>query len=145
MKRDKNIRHSVRGRGFSLIEVMLAVLIVGIAIVAMMMLFGAGTTVNDFGNDLTSAVFLADQMRSMTDEVDFDFLLNYDNITYNGVDANGNTVAGLDTFQQHITVQPVNPEDMSVYMGPDPEAMLITADVSSGGNEVTRISWLRVR
>ncbi len=130
--------------GFTLIEVTISIIIVGVGIVSLMMLFAAGTNVNEFGNDLSTAVFLTDQLRSMTDEVEFDNLSSFNNQTYNGVDADGNEIEGLGSYLQKLTVQPVNPVDMTVFVGPDPQAFVITASVSENGAELANISWLRM-
>jgi len=145
MNHVKKKKSNIGVSGFTLAEVMLAMVIIGVAIVALMMLFCAGTKVNDYGNDLSTSVFLAEQLRSMTDQEDFNNLMNYDGNTYNGVDASGSPVTGLNRFQQSLTVQPISPADMTVYIGPDPEAAILTAAVSCGETEVTRVSWLRIR
>ena len=145
MKYKINKKTKNHAGAFTLMEVMLSVLIVGLAIVALMMLFGAGTTVNAYGNQLSSAVFLAEQMRSMTDQVQFNDLLSYDNSTYNGVDAEGSEVTGLEVYQQRLDVQPINPDDMTIFIGPDPQVMLLTASVSYAGSDVTTIKWLRTK
>ncbi|MCK4628999.1 MAG: hypothetical protein KAT56_08340, partial [Sedimentisphaerales bacterium] len=85
-------RTGARAGGFTLVEVTFSIVIVGVAIVSLMMLFAAGTTVNSFGNKLSSAVFLADQLRSMTDQTEFDDIINDGNQTFSGVDADGNAI-----------------------------------------------------
>ncbi len=144
MKRNGK-RDNYRGGGFTLLEVTLSIIIVGIAVVALMMLFTSGTKVNAYGNDLSTGVFLAEQLRAMTDEVAFDDLLSYHNIPYNGVDAEGNPVTGLQNFQQRLIVQGVNPDNFTLYIGPDPEAFLVTAAVTHEGAELTCIRWLRFK
>ena len=141
------IRHKTGARagGFTLVEVTFSIVIVGIAIVSLMMLFAAGTTVNSFGNKLSSAVFLADQLRSMTDQAGFDDIISDGNQTFNGVDAEGNSIPGLGNYQQDLTIQPINPEDMTVYVGPNPTAAILTATVSSTEGQLLQINWLRVK
>jgi Tfp pilus assembly protein PilV len=131
--------------GFTLAEVMLAIIIVGVGIVSLMMLFASGTRVNQYGNDLSTAVFLAEQMRSMTDEVDFADLFDYDGRVFNGADASGNEVAGLSSYQQRINVQAVNAADLTVYVGPSPTAVIVSASVSKGNDQLAKIDWLRMQ
>lgn len=142
----KNIhRRCASAEGFTLMEVVISIVIVGTAIVSLMMLFASGTTVNQYGNDLSMAVFLADQLRSMTDENNIDELLINPNQTFNGVDASGIQIAGLEQYQQNLQVQSINPDDMTVYVGPDVDAVLVTATVTKAGKELTSVSWLRTR
>ena len=139
------IRAKKRAEGFTLVEVTFSIVIIGVAVVSLMMLLGAGTTVNAFGNELSTAVFLADQLRSMTDQSSFDDLILNGNQSFTGVDAEGNLVAGLGTYPQILTVQPVNPGDMTVYVGPDPQAVLLTATVVTTSGTLLQITWLRVK
>ncbi len=131
-------------RGFTLIEVTLAIVIVGVAVVSMLMLFAAETQVNQFSNQMSSGVFLAEQMQALTDQVKFSNLTAMDGLYYDhAIDAQGNGLAGLENFEQQLQVKPVNPTDLTIYVGPDPQAMMLTAIVNHRGTEVLRISWLR--
>ena len=133
-----------RNAGFTLVEVVFAIMIVGLGVVAMMLLFAAGTQVNAFGNKLSSGVFLAEEMRSMSDNRTFDQLILNGNLAFNqAVDAQGNSVAGLEDYQQQLLVQPVNPIDLTTYIGANPQAALLTAVVSYKQEPITRVSWLR--
>ncbi len=146
MKSPVKRSHHRRGGGFTLIEALYAIMIVGLGVVALMMLMASGTTVNTFGNDLSSAVFLADEMRAMTDDVPFDDLPAYNGQTFNGVDANGNPVEGLAGFQQQLSVTAVDPIDLTTLVGPVPvQTLRLTATVTSASGAQTRFSWLRAK
>ena len=137
--------NNLRG-GFTLIETVFAIMIVGLAIVALMMLFASGTQVNAVGNSMSSAVFLAGEIRSLIDGVAFEDLGLFPG-TYNGIDAAGNAVPGMESYRQIVEVQSVNPTDMTPYVGTDPNAIRLTVRVVYGKNaqEMTRVSWLRVK
>ena len=143
-RRSSNIKKR-RAAGFTLMEAVFAIMIIGLGIAALMQVFAAGTSVNGYGSNLSTGVFLAEELRSMTDDVMFGDLLTYDGQSFNGVDANGLAVAGLDSYQQQLSVQAVNPDDLTEYIGADPEMILITAAVNLQGESITRMSWLRSR
>jgi len=124
-------------------EAVFSIMIVGLGVVAMMQLLGSGTKVNAYGNHLSSAVFLSEELQAMTDDVAFEDLLSFDGQTFNGVDANGNPVQGLGTYQQQLLAEGVTPEDLTVYVGADPEMIRLTAVVTHQGMELARVSWLR--
>lgn len=145
MKSTIRPKTGTRDGGFTLLEVTFSIVIVGIAIVSLMLLFAAGTNVNSFGNKLSSAVFLADQLRSMTDQTGFDDIISDGDQTFSGVDADGNSIPGLGSYQQDLTIQTINPEDMTVYVGPNPTAAILTASVSDTEGQLMQISWLRVK
>jgi len=137
------ISFSIPCRGFTLIEAMFAIMIIGLGIAALMTVFGAGTQANGYGDTLSKAVYLAGEIRSMTDDVAYTNLLSYNGKTWQGVDANGSPVAGLQDYQQTLTVTAVNPDDLTTYIGPDPQALLLTAVISRNSQEVSRLRWLR--
>ncbi len=140
-KQRKKLRRSQKG--FTLMEAMLAVMLVGIGIAALMQVFSAGTMVNGYGDNLSKAVFLAEECRAMTDDIVFADLLGFNGQTFNGVDAQGNAVAGLQEFQQQFVVQAVDPDDMTIYVGPDPDVIRLTANVIYNNETITSMSWLR--
>ena len=134
-----------RQGGFTLVEAVYAIMIIGLGVASMMQVFATGTRVNSYGDYLSKAVFLAEEMRSMTDDVAFDNLPGYDGQTFSGVDANGNAVPGLTDFIQQVDATTVDPVSLLPYVGPNPEAIVLTARVSYSGDEVARLSWLRTR
>ncbi len=132
-----------RRGGFTIMEAAFSIMIIGLGIVAMMQVFVSGSEVNGYGDSLSKAVFLADEMRSMTEDVAFEDLLTFDGDTFNGADANGNPVAGLDSFVQTFNATGVDPDTLLPNVLADPEAIRLTVIVSRNGEEITRISWLR--
>ena len=136
---------AARSGGFTLIEAAVAIIIVGLGVVALLGLFAACTQVNAYGSDLSTAVFLAEEMRAMTDDMAFDALGGLDGSTFNGVDANRGELAGLNQYTQQLNVQMVEPAGLTLYVGADPQLALLSATVVHSGQEVTRLDWLRSR
>jgi Tfp pilus assembly protein PilV len=66
------VKNSMRVRGgFSLVEVAVATIIVGIGVTALMISLAAGTKVNRAGQKITQAVFLAQELREWTSNLPF--------------------------------------------------------------------------
>ena len=131
-----------RSGGFTLMEAVFSILIVGLGVAALMQVFASGTNVNDFGNKLSTAVFLAGELRSMTDDVDFVDLPDFDGAEYYGVDSNEVPLTGMQDYLQSLTVEEVNPIDMTVSAG-DTDMYRLTATVTYKGQLLSEISWLR--
>ena len=69
--------------GFTLIEAAIVTAIVGIGIVGVLELLAAGTMANRDSAELTTAVYLANNINEMTQGVDYNVLKSsYDNHTY---------------------------------------------------------------
>ena len=135
-------RTRCRSGGFTLMEAVFTIMIVGLGVVALMQVFASGTNVNDFGNKLSTAVFLAGELRSMTDDVDFVDLPDFDGSTYSGVDSNEVALPGMQDYQQVLAVEDVNPVDMTVEVG-GMDMYRLTATVTYKGQLLSEISWLR--
>ena len=129
--------------GFTLIEAVFTIMIIGLGIAALMQLFASGTEVNHYGDSLSKAVFLAEELRSMTDDQPFDELLSYNGQSYNGVDATGVEVPGLQLFTQSFEVTALNPTSFLPEIDPDPILLRLTVNVSRPSGNLTTVSWLR--
>lgn len=132
----KNKRRPNAPCGFTLIEALFSVVIVGLGVVALMHLFAAGTEVNSFGNRLSTGVIFAEQVRAATDDTPF-----VDLPTLNGQTFDGS--AGLADYQVQLAAQPVTPDDLTPYIGPDPEMIRMTARVQYKNSDLTTLNWLR--
>ena len=130
--------------GFTLIEAMLGVIIVGTAIAGVMLLMGSGTRVNVYGNSLATAVLLAEEARALTDGFDFDDLGDLDGDTFSPTDGDGEAIAALARYEQSLSVTYINPDDFTDYTGEDPAVLArLVATVSLDGEELAQITWFR--
>lgn len=129
--------------GFSLIEALISVVIVSFAVVALMALLGSGTQVTAYGNNVCTAVVLAEQARANADAVAFADLPALNGQQLQILDASDVPLAELSRYRQVLTVAAVDPVTMAAYAGPDPQMYQITVAVTCDGDELTRVSWLR--
>ena len=151
--------------GFTLIEVLISTLLVGLAITALLAANGSSTRINGTGVDMTTAEFLLEQIRELTavlpviDPTDTETfgpeeanLVDYDDIyDFNSVnplcppiDAARASLAAFGTFSQQISVENVSANDFSQ---PDPNSPFIrvTVSVCQNGTEVCSASWIRAQ
>ena len=138
----KSRRHHHNG-AFTLLEAMLAIVIVGLGITGLLMVAASGTTVNAYGNELSAAVLLAEELRAMTDVMPYDNLTALNGATFNGVDAHGDNVPNMQQYQQTLDIAEVSPTSLTASSGTD--MIKITATVSKNTTDLIQISWLRVR
>lgn len=155
---------SRRPRAFTLIEAALMTVIIGVGVVAMLQLLATGTVSNLEGNDSTTGLNLARNIRELCLSLSFadpstpthwghesgEALASYDDIddldgkTFSPpIDARRQSIASMDTWAQIIEVQSVDPDRLTaaVPKGSSPAAR-ITVTVTNRGQVVTSMSWL---
>jgi prepilin-type N-terminal cleavage/methylation domain-containing protein len=174
-KQKSNIKNQTSIRGFSLIEVLIASILVGLAIAALVAANGSFSMANVAGADLSTAEFLAEQIRELTTllpVVDPDTttwtvlgpetgesLNTYDDVDdLNGFDssilgapinAQRAPLTNLAAFNQHVTVQRVNPSNFDEvwpdYHNPTSNFVRVTVTVRQNGRPISSASWIRAR
>src|ERR1043166_3909869 len=99
-----------RRRGFTLIEAAIVTAIVGIGIVGVMELLAAGSMANAQSAELTTGVYLANNIDEMLQGVSYANLKStYDNKTYSPpVDSTGGALSGFTNWKQIISVKYVD-------------------------------------
>lgn len=130
--------------GFSLIEAMIAVLLVGLVVTALMLSNGSLTKVNAAGVDLSTAEFLIEQMREHVVALPYaDLAALAAASPYSPpIDVNGNALAQFTAFSQQVTVQTVSPADLiTPQAGSD--FSRVTVSVLLNGSPINSATWIR--
>lgn len=154
--------------GFSLVEVLIAVLLVGLAIASLMTANAAFTKANGAGTDLSTAEFLIGQIRELTmllpvidpqDELatfgpeSGETLAGYDDLDdFNGatfsppISAERTTLNEFPAYSQQITVQNVNASNFEqVVANHSSNFVRVTVHVYLNSRQISSASWLRAR
>ncbi len=161
------INHQKSTRGFSLIEILIATLLVGLSITAMVVASNSFTMANGAGADLSTAEFLVEQIREMTAMMavidpetktatfgpEEGSLAAYDDVD----DLNGATFSppvgsdrgvlnDLAAYSQHVVVQNVSQTNFNtVVTNHSSKFVRITVTISLNGRPITSASWLRTQ
>ena len=162
------MRNSQSKNGFTLIEVMIAVILVGLAIASLVGANGAFTQANGAGTELSTAEFLLEQVKELTSMLSvtdpgtgtdvfgpetgetlstYNDLDDFDGQSFSPpIDASRNTLSNFSSFSQQITVQNVNPSDFEqVESDHSTNFVRITVTVSQNSKKICSSSWLRAR
>jgi len=153
--------------GFSLIEVLIAILLVGLAIASLMAGNRALTKANGAGTDLSTAEFLLGEIRELTvllPVVDPDggstfgfetgeVLANYDDLDdFDGanfsppINAERAVINSAAGFSQQITVENVSASNFELVVGDHTSDFVrVTVRVLLNSQEISSASWLRAR
>src|SRR5437773_11431232 len=99
-------------RGFTLIEAAIVTVIVGVGIVGLMHLLAAGSMANADSAELTTAVYLANNIDELLQGKSYATLKStYDNQTYTTpIHAMGNTPSGFPDWPQLVSAKSVRPD-----------------------------------
>ncbi|HUW18753.1 MAG TPA: type II secretion system protein [Sedimentisphaerales bacterium] len=154
-------------RGFTLIEALIAVALVGIAIVSLLAANVAFTAANGAGADLSTAEFLIEQIRELTtalpvvepntatatfgpepDEATlaaYDDLDDFDDKSFSPpISADRAVLTDFAGFTQQITVQNVDPKDFEVVVADLGSPFIrVTVKVFLNSKEICSTSWIR--
>jgi len=159
-----NIRTSA---AFTLIEVLLATVLVGFAIVALMLANSSLTKTNAAGLDLSTSEFLIEQIRELTAMVEvvdpcsgtavfgpeeaglaaYDDLDDFDGAVFSPpIDAARQGLTDLAAFSQHITVDNVSGTDFQqVVAEHSSDFVRITTTITRNNETISSVTWLRTR
>lgn len=130
--------------GFTLLEALMAVLLVGLAIVSLLMSSGSLTKVNAAGVDISTAEFLMEQMRERVAMLPYaDLAALETNSPYSPpVDVNGTALTEFGTFTQQVTVQEVSRVNLSTPQAGS-DFSRITVIIQMNGASISTATWIR--
>ena len=153
--------------GFTLIEVLIAVLLVGLSITALVMASNSFTMANSAGADLSTAEFLIEQIRELTTLLpvvdpgtttatfgaeeaslaDYDDVDDFDSATFSPpIDASRAPLGNFTGFSQQVTAQNVSASNFETVVADHTSPFVrITVNVRQNGQMITSASWLRAR
>ena len=152
-------------KGFTLVEVLISIVLLGVAICAILGANVSFTKANGAGTKLATAEFLTEQIRTITamaDVVDpqtgtgvwgaeegsvslYDDLDDFDGLTFSPpIDANANSLSALAGYSQRVIVENVSASNFGQTVGDHgSDFVRVTVIILSGGEEITRMSWVR--
>ncbi len=140
-------------KAFTFVEVLLATVIVGVAVPAILLLVGSTTMQSKGSQEYTGAMMLANHTREMMSGLSFDEVYAFNGQSFSPPhDANNQTILGMDTWRQRIEVQLVG-DSQGQHLGavdyPSPIAARVTVTISKWRSvnaqwvQVFAISWLK--
>jgi prepilin-type N-terminal cleavage/methylation domain-containing protein len=153
---------------FTLIEVLIAVILVGLAIAALVGANISFTRANGAGADLSTAEFLIEQIRELTAMLpvvdpqteistfgseegtvlaNFDDIDDFANSTFSPpINASRTAMTDFAAFSQQITVQNVSASNFEQVVGNHSSHFVrITVEVFLNSEEISSDSWVRAR
>ena len=135
--------------GFTLIEVLIAIILVGLVIASLVAANSVFTRTNAVGTDLSTAEFLIEQIRERTIVADYDDLYSlehFDGVTFSPpINADGDDLNEFVAFSEQITVENVSEQNFEQVVSYDSYFIRVTVKVFLNSREISSASWLRAR
>ena len=141
------MRNAKYKNGFTLVEVLFAIILVGIAIVSLLAANLSFTKANSVGTELSTAEFLIEQIRELTLSVGYDDLYALDGANYSPpVNANGEVLNDFVAFSQQITVENVSDTNFEQVVAEHTSNFVrITVSVFLNSREISSAGWIRAQ
>ncbi len=134
-----------RRAGFTLIEASLAIIIVGVGVLAAAELLATGTEANADSHRLTTGLNLAANVRELAQQKAADDILEMDGKSFKpAMDARGVAIPGLDDWEQVVEVTKVTPTMITLDAGVGSSSRLLRLRVTVvyRNEAITTEEWL---
>jgi Tfp pilus assembly protein PilV len=139
--------HRLKKTGFSLVEVLFAVILVGMAIASLLAANGMFTKTNAVGTEMSTAEFLVEQIRERSVSSSYEALnglTHFDGVTFSPpIDADGQYLNDFAEFSEQITLENVSEQDFEQVVGYESGFVRVTAIVLLNSKEICSASWIR--
>ncbi len=136
----------MKRKGFTLIEVLIAVLLIGIAIASLIVASGSFTKANAAATDLSTAEFLIEQVRERSISVNYDDLYgleHFDDALFSPpISADGGDLDSFAAFSEQIKVENVSDANFGQVVA-DSNFVRVTVKVFLNSKQISSASWLR--
>ena len=135
--------------GFTFIEVLIAIILVGLAIVSLVAANSSFTKANGAATDLSTAEFFIEQIRERSISVNYDDLYgleHFDDVAFSPpISADGESLNDFAAFSEQITVENVSESNFEQVVAYDSGFIRVTAKVFLNSREISSLSWIRAR
>ena len=154
-------------RGFTIIEALIAIVLVGLAVASLVAANSSFTKSNGAAADLTTAEFLVEQLRELTAMLpvvdpqtgistfgpeeaslaNYDDLDDFDGASFSPpINADRQPLNDFAAFTQQVTVQNVSSSNFSVVVAHHSSSFVrVTVKVFLNSREISSTAWIRAR
>ena len=139
----------MKKQAFTLIEVLIAIILVGLAIASLLGANIAFTRANGSGAELSTAEFLVEQIRELTAMKVYTDLPAFNGKTYshpNGpIGSNGEVLTDFASYSQQIAVENVSDANFTSVVVNPTNFVRVTTSIYLNGKKITSACWIRAK
>lgn len=147
MQHQNRNRHQGDRTGFTLVESLMTIFLLGIGLAAVLGAVNLGIRYSGEGAKLTQAVFLAQEIRERTLGMDFLDVVNLDGTTYGPpINSHGEAITGMSGWSQsiHTSYRSENDPGTELASGAS-DLVFVQVQVTHNGNVCLTTGWLVAR
>ena len=135
----------MKNNGFSLVEALFAILLVGLAIASLLAANTSFTKASGAGTSLSTAEFLLEQIKELSVVTDFDDLDDFDGANFSPpISAERVALNDFAAFSQQVTVENVSASNFEqVVADHSTDFVRVTVKVLFNSTEISSSSWIR--
>ncbi|HUV42197.1 MAG TPA: type II secretion system protein [Sedimentisphaerales bacterium] len=134
---------TMKRSAFTFVEVLVAILLVGLAVASLVAANISFTKVNAAGADVSTAEFLLEQIRERSALTAFDDLTSQ---TFSPpVNVDGEVLTDFTSYSQEVVVENVEPSNLEVPAGSATDFLRVTVKVYLNSRELDSAAWIRTR
>ncbi len=138
----------MKSAAFTLIEVLVAIFLVGLAVVALLVTNRALTYSNSAGLEISTAEFLIEQIKELTTLLPVDDLDDFASASPFSppINADSQALNNFSAYRQQVTVQNVSTSNFSLPVGDHLSPVVrVTVKVYLNSKLIGEQSWIRTR
>lgn len=143
------VNHKMKKSGFTFAEVLIAIMLVGLAIASLLAANGVFTRTNAAGTDLSTAEFLIEQVRERSVATHYDnlsSLSHFDGATFAPpINADGQYLTDFAAFSEQITLENVSAQNFEQVVPYQSGFVRVTAKIFLNSKEISSASWIRAQ
>ncbi len=133
-------------KGFSFVEILISIILVGLSITALVIASNSFTQANAAGADISTAEFLIEQIRERTALMSFADIVTMGDATHTPpIDALGAPLNALASFSQQVSVAYVNQNDFTTEAVSPTDFLRVSVTVVLNGRPISSAGWIRTR
>ncbi len=131
-------------KAFTLIEVLVAVILVGLAIASLLAANSSLTRSNGAGTQMSTAEFLAEQIRELSAKSAFGDLYSLEDTYSPPINSRREQLTDFADYTQQVTTENVSGSNFEqVVTDHSSDFVRVTVKVLLNGDEITSTSWIR--
>jgi type II secretory pathway pseudopilin PulG len=139
MNKQPHLKRTKASGGFTLLEALFAAMLIGLVIAALAVSSGAFTMANANALDVSTAEFLIEEIRALTETLPFDDLGGVAGNYSTPINMDGTPLADFSAYEQRVTMVSCGSE----FNAANSDIVRMTVTILKNGRFISEANWIR--